>query len=305
MGGGHFRSRGLMGLCNAIRLIDGLVWSILLPSILVANQGKTGDVELTFIHTFCRGGNLKALMASNSLPEVLGSFRPIIQSHFGKDFRGSILFNLLSLAPESHNLDNEGSDILRMGKQPLVTPSNDVYVLLLQQLNDDGPVPRYRSYTDPFKDCTISLEPKIQCWKSVHKKGVVYVTESQHVGNSFVFFHHSGSSHAGQIQEIFSHSRTTMELSDAVTEFFCVVKPLQELGEVDILRDPYCPYLLLNVRLCYDGFDPIVVIRLQDIITHCATCSYVDPLLSRNARVVLSLDRVSMPVLSQLYTILN
>ncbi|KIM61379.1 hypothetical protein SCLCIDRAFT_16141 [Scleroderma citrinum Foug A] len=154
-----------------------------------------GDVELTFIHMFCWGSNLKALMASNSLPEVLGSFCPIIQNHFRKDFRGSIIFDLLSLAPKSHNLDNEGSNIPRMGKQPLVTPSNDV------------------SYTDPFKDSTISLEPKIQCWKSMCKKGVIYTTESEHVSNSFVFFHHSGSSCAGQIQEIFSHSQTMMEFA--------------------------------------------------------------------------------------------
>ncbi|KAI6108668.1 hypothetical protein EV401DRAFT_1871022, partial [Pisolithus croceorrhizus] len=76
-------------------------------------------------------------------------------------------------------------------------------------------------------------------------------------------------------------------------EFFCIVKPLQELADVDIPRDPYRPYHLLDVRLYYDDFAPIVIIKLKDIIAHCATCPYTDPLLTRNARVVLSLDRVS------------
>jgi len=58
------------------------MWSVLLPSILVANQGNAGNVELTFIHTFCWGGNLKALMASDNLPEVLGSFCSIIQGKY-------------------------------------------------------------------------------------------------------------------------------------------------------------------------------------------------------------------------------
>ena len=75
--------------------------SVLLPSVQVANQGNTGKVELTFIHTFCRGGNLKALMASDNLPEVLGSFRLIIQSYFRKDFRGNILVISLPLPPRT------------------------------------------------------------------------------------------------------------------------------------------------------------------------------------------------------------
>jgi len=259
-----------------------------------ANQRNTGDVELTFIHTFCRGGNLKALMASDNLPEILGSFRPINQSYFGRDFRGSILCDLLALAPENHHLDHEGSDIPQMDNPPLISLSNDVYVLLLQRLNCDGPAPHYRSFTDPFDDCTRSLEPKAQFRKSLRKRGVVYSAASQHVGNSFVFFHRCGNSVAGQIQDIFVHTRATNE--HPLTEFFCIVKPLQELDQVDIPRDPYRPYHLLDVRLCYDEFDPVVVIKLHDIFGHCATCPYIDPQLTRKARVVLSLDRVSMPL---------
>ncbi|KAI6167158.1 hypothetical protein EDD17DRAFT_1752517 [Pisolithus thermaeus] len=58
---------------------------------------KLGEVKLMFVQMFCRGGNLKVLMASDYLPEVLGSFWPIIQEYFGKDFRGSVLADLLAL----------------------------------------------------------------------------------------------------------------------------------------------------------------------------------------------------------------
>ncbi|KAI6007108.1 hypothetical protein EDD15DRAFT_2119771, partial [Pisolithus albus] len=163
---------------------------------------------------------------------------------------------------------------------------NDVYMALLHRLNGDSPTLRYRSYADPFEDHTRSLEPNAQFQKSVHYKGVVYAVASQHVGNSFIFFHRCGSPRAGQIQEIFSHTRATADLS-TVTEFYYVVKPLRELGEVDISLDPYHQYPLLDVRLCYDEFEPIVVIKSRDIISHCATCPYADPLLTRNARVVL------------------
>jgi len=181
-----------------------------------------------------------------------------------------------------------------MDNLPLISLSNDVYVLLLQRLNHDGPVLRYRSCTDPFDDSTRSLEPRAQFQKSLRKRGVVYSATSQHIGNSFIFFHRCESSIAGQIQEIFVHTQATNE--QPMTEFFCIVKPLQELDQVDIPRDPYHPYHLLNVRLCYDEFDPVVVIKLHDIIGHCATCPYIDPQLSRKARVVLSLDRVSLPL---------
>ena len=172
----------------------------------MANQGNTGEVELTFIHTFCWGSNLKVLMASDNLPEVLRSFHLIIQSYFGKDFRGNILCDLLALAPENHNLDHEGSDIPRMDNPPLISLSNKVYVLLLQCLNCDDPALRYHSFTDPFDACTRSLEPKAQFRKSLCKRGVVYSAASQYIGNSFIFFHHCGSSIAGQIQEIFVHT---------------------------------------------------------------------------------------------------
>ncbi|KIM59654.1 hypothetical protein SCLCIDRAFT_16469 [Scleroderma citrinum Foug A] len=162
------------------------------------------EVELTFIHTFCWGGNLKVLMASDNLPEVLGSFRLIIQSYFGKDFRGNILCDLLALAPKNHNLDHKGSDIPWMDNLPLISLSNE-------HLNRDDPALRYCSFTDPFDACTRSLEPKAQFRKSLRKRGVVYSAASQHVGNSFIFFHHCGSSIAGQIQEIFVHTRAINE----------------------------------------------------------------------------------------------
>ena len=145
-------------------------------------------------------------MASDNLPEVLRSFRLIIQSYFGKDFRGNILCDLLALAPENHNLDHKGSNIPWMDNLPLISLSNEVYMLLLQHLNRDDPALRYCLFTDLFDACTRSLEPKAQFRKSLHKRGVVYSAASQHVGNSFIFFHHCGSSIAGQIQEIFVHT---------------------------------------------------------------------------------------------------
>ncbi|KAI6125164.1 hypothetical protein EV401DRAFT_2068412 [Pisolithus croceorrhizus] len=188
----------------------------------MSNQGNIGDVELTFIHTFCRGGNLKALMASDDLPDVLGTFRPIIQEYFGKDFRGSILADLLALAPESHSLNHEGSDIPRLNSKRLIPLPSDVYVALLHRLNSNGPTLRYRPYADPFEDHTRSLQPNAQFQNSMHYKGVVYATTSQHVSNSFIFFRHGGNPHAGQIQEIFSHMLATMEVTP-ITKFFCVI----------------------------------------------------------------------------------
>ncbi|KAH7918969.1 hypothetical protein BV22DRAFT_1051386 [Leucogyrophana mollusca] len=250
---------------------------------------KLGEIELTFIRSFCRGGSLKALMTQDGLPDALAELRPIIHQYFGSDFRGTLLNDLLSMGAS-----NDGSEVPSNSNDKFDMLSDGLYYKLLTRINHDSFPLTFRSFREPQESPALALDPRMQFKKTVKYRGVSFSTAGYHVGNSYILFRSRSTDdiRAGQIHGIFVHSRPGPQNS-TIAEFFYVVKQFKALDESQAIHDPYRLYSLLDTRLYLDEFDPEdMVIKTCDITSHFASCPYESSELQRKCRVVVSLDRV-------------
>ncbi|KAH7906904.1 hypothetical protein BJ138DRAFT_566339 [Hygrophoropsis aurantiaca] len=229
-------------------------------------------------------------MAQKDLPDALSELRPIIQDYFGSDFRGTLLTDLLSTGAS-----DDGSEIPAFrNSDPTVLPDN-IYTKLLACINREPGPAHFISYRSPPSHLAQFLEPQAQYRKSIRYRGIVFATAAQHTGNSYVLFrkYPGGNACAGQIHQIFVHSRTSKD-GQLRTEFFYVIRPLLALDSDQAAHDPYRFFALLDTQLYKDEFDPEeVVVRTTDIVSHFASCPYENPEMQGKYRVVVSLDRVS------------
>ncbi|KAG6370209.1 hypothetical protein JVT61DRAFT_12358 [Boletus reticuloceps] len=241
---------------------------------------------------FCRSGNLKALIEGDELPGAFQELQSAVQRHFGRDFKGTFLSDILSFAYDDGGM-RQAAQSQGVQDEPLVFLTDDEYQGLLDFLSSDPTAPPFRSYQSPPAPDTYSLHPKGRYRKSFDRNGVTFSTVTAQAGNSYVLFHRKGqqgTTCSGQIQKIFVHTRRSLR-GDAVTESFCVVGRLKELSQSHESLDPYRHYEGLDARLCYDEFDSLVIINASDIISHCATFPYEHQVELGKCRVILSLTR--------------
>ena len=228
------------------------------------------------MRTFCRGGNLRALITRDGLPDALESLRPMVQKYFGSALNGTILNNSSSPDPTAD-------------ERP---PSSTKHELLDETL--------HRALVDCVNTgpSQLPLEPLVQYHDQITHMGVTFSTTRRHAGNSLVLFKTGPSplQRAGQIQRIFSHTRRRDgDRPETVTDYFCVVLQYQELTDEEATHDPYRVFALLEARVCRKGFLPsLTVIQLSWIISHFASCPYKLGEFGDDFHVVLSLNRVSL-----------
>ncbi|KAN0074682.1 hypothetical protein V8E55_011731 [Tylopilus felleus] len=242
---------------------------------------KLGQMEGTFMKTFCKAGNLRALMARDTLPDALESFRPLITKYFGSALNGAILSDIFS--PDSVVVDIDE----HIDAQPLSTKrellDDPVYQALLECLNSGLSQP-------PL------LERLVQYHNQITFKGVTFTTSDRHTGNSLILFKTDTSplQRAAEIQKIFTHTRRRLgDQPEMLIDFFCVVRQYQELTDEEITHDPYRVFTLLETRICCKDFLPgVMVIQPSHIISHFASCLYELDGFGNNFQVVLSLNRV-------------
>jgi hypothetical protein len=242
----------------------------------------TGELELTFLRSFCRGGNLKALLSREDMPNNLKDIMPIVEEHFGPQSQRTLTEDLFGVL---------GDPPLWDSKQAEVPLSDDVYSALLQRLNASGSSGRqsFRRY-DQYRGRGHLLARLAQTRNKLTEGGVVYTSANSHRGDSLIMFtpFPGLKARAGQIKDIFVHQRRG--LGDAVvdTEAFLVVQTFKALGQQEY--DPYRPFPLLDVQLYYNDLSPgLTVIKPCDILSHVASCPY-----GLRKQVILSLSRVSI-----------
>lgn len=213
-------------------------------------------------------------MTSEELPTAIKALRPLVQSHFARsDLRSSLMTDILTLA--SHDDLTFTWDETEKTKH--LTPA--VYLLMLSNIG----IP-----LEPGHSYHPDIEPVGQERKRLVLNGVVYrkFVPSAHKfrgeGDSSIQFTRGGTLSCGRIIDMFVHGGKA-----ALTPtFFLVVQVFGELNEVQSRGDPYRQYPLLQVRLCLTQIVDTVVIRAHDILSHVASCHYIDGL-----QVVVSLDR--------------
>jgi hypothetical protein len=251
-------------------------------------QVASGELELTFMNAFCRGANLRALLAMQNLPEVLERFRDLSQQFFPLNNHVS---DLLALAAQE-----EPATAIWTASHRIESLSADIYDLLLHHLNHDSPS-MYQSGRN-YSTEGIRLSSEVQYRDVLEAGGVRFTTDKwkrkRDKGDSFIRFRlpHIGRPKAGQIESIFVHARSSG--AQKVFEHFLVVKPFEELEPIQIPYDPYLQFPFLDIQLHRNAFaTERFVIKTTDIISHIATCPFESEELDGSYLVTLSLDRVS------------
>ncbi|KIJ58714.1 hypothetical protein HYDPIDRAFT_33895 [Hydnomerulius pinastri MD-312] len=150
-------------------------------------NSKVSELELTFMKTFCRGGNLKALIARDNLPEAFSEIKPLFDKYFGATFSGTVLGDLLAQGASA-----EGSDPPAINDELLEHLSNETYANLLTCLNNGLSSYQYTSYRSQPQPLTSVVEPHAQFIHMVNIKGTTFANASKHTGNSYILFKFPG-----------------------------------------------------------------------------------------------------------------
>lgn len=252
-----------------------------------------GQLEVTFMKTFCRGGQLKALMSRTGIPDILDSLKPAFDRFFGSEFRGTLGNDLLALGAQGDVYQRPFWDTKKKSKD--LSPAT--YNSLINCINRTSPQSFHSFLVQPPSPTAIALEPAVQYYNKLSAMGVKFSTASRSKGDAQILFRSQGDLNtilAGQIQEIFVHKRLG-EDGTHINEYFLSVRKYKELSPAEAAFDPYRKYPLLDMRLCHDQLSSdITVISVDDVVSHFASCPFkMSENITGDLRVILSLDRVS------------
>lgn len=244
-------------------------------------------MELTFLMTFCRGGNLKTVWSILGLDKSVDTIKALIHDHFGSEFHGTLLSDLKAIGASSQSQDAQlHSD------EPFMQLDDSTYRALATRLNAEPGTIHYRTDSSDITNGS-HISPDVQFLQKITLKGTMFSTSRSSLNNSLVNFccAPGGTFRAGRIASIFLHTRSGPG-GTTVREHFISVIAFQQLSAEEAKTDPYLKYPLLDVRLYHDNLvQETTVVKADDIISHIATCPVqVD---SKKYCIAISLDRVS------------
>ncbi|KAI9057615.1 hypothetical protein FKP32DRAFT_1583308 [Trametes sanguinea] len=265
------------------------------------------EIPLTFMRLFYAGAELRWLMSVTEWPDtdefhdVAEALKKTYQDHT----HGTRIIDIFgSIAAP---MDAQGSDITDM-----TNPFEGLYASLKETRMDDKAYAGFASLFDAvfpstftvihadLADCCPRLSRNIRFLSSIEIGRVIYGTRADQIRNSFVCFKDPASAdlslvRAGQISQIFLHSRVTPD-GRRLVDPFIVIDEYIPLDTKHAAHDPYRQFPLLNTQLYYNCFhDQGVIVRPVDLVSHFAAFAYVPEAIGRSCMVVRSLDRVCPP----------
>lgn len=270
--------------------------------MVTLSAAYTGQMEVTFLRTFCSGVNLRGMLPTLAAMFPKGSVFGDVFEHFLKYYQlktqGTFLSDLLAF---QYSAENPTLKIDDNKTEPL---SSEIYDLLLSTVNKFlEPSEQYLPWTYWNYFSSRLLNSRAQFVKKVAKDGVslgiVTKTRTKSSGNSFILFRlQAGQPVAfGQIERIFLHWRGTG--NSAVVESFLIVREYAPLCAEHSVHDPYRAIQDLDARLYYNRFLPGErLLRLSNVIAHAATLTYTPSNIEEACIVARSLDRVSYTSMS-------
>lgn len=89
-----------------------------------------GEMEATFMTTYCMGSNLRGLLSSDKVPSALATLLPFIKSAIDPDTRGSLMSDLAIFGAHA-----EPAIVFNEKQQKLL--STDAYAALLARVTSD------------------------------------------------------------------------------------------------------------------------------------------------------------------------
>lgn len=231
---------------------------------------------MTFTRTFCQGGNLRALMRSNTATLAFAELREPFKQHFNNVLTQNLLHDLLAVDTIQQRKAYTWED----GKKT-VDLSDDIHRALMDCI-----------YASKPADLHHQLPRMAQQWKKIEWNGTTYSSSRFNKNNSHIHYRFSNNceKRAARIQQIFVHRRRVdKEWKD---ELFCAIQPFRRLSKAEELLDIYRKHPLLDIRLHHNHLEPLVIISPSDIVSHVAVCSVPFPSIGNDVVVIQSLDRV-------------
>jgi hypothetical protein len=250
-------------------------------------------MEITFTRTFCQGANLRALMASNHVPEPLKALKPAFDKTFGNDFSITLLQDLHVKDP-----------VTTATNGPAEWRRDHTSVILSQEACNA--FCHYLEMRFGHGGNNEGVQITVQMQRKIVLHGASFCPVKHSHKNSQVIFVDpiTQMQRAGEINEIFVY-RWLDEKKSWVADTFFSVHPFKQLLPHEAQYDPYRHYPLLDVCIYHRLKEPITIISWRNIISHAATCPISWPKIGNDLIVVQSLDRVGSIHLDSRFEWLN
>ena len=262
----------------------------------------TGETEMSFLNTFCSANNLKILMVSKRLPEVLHDFADLIDCAFtGASPAENHTANASVYGPNSEPL------ICVTGRKATMLP-REIYEALHSCISTDPYLRGSSSYRTVYEvaSAAIVLNAEAEYLNHVSHRGVRYSTHAYHAGDSHVLYKvssadrthrmNAGALALGRIHMIFAHKRLQAD-GQYRHQVFVAIRPFTALSEPDGRSDPYRRYSALRATLVYSSpSSTLRVVPIHDVVAQFVGCPYREPItastLSRQCMIAIPLDEV-------------
>lgn len=232
-----------------------------------------GELEITFLNRYCSAGNLAALLKDCKLPGPLTKYTTRLQSLY---------------APEDRR-PRRGSNSKK------TTIDDHVLEMIIERLN--GQKDEWFQWIMPEDFCLLRndeaigvrpLHPRGIFHKQVTYKDVSYSTFSGSQKDSFITFRCENNQVGfGRIFSIFTHYRLS-ENSETLSQTLLQVQCFPKLPA--ILKQ-FDPFKLIDAppdtQICLRMWGPTrdCVIKLEEIVAHCAWMMYKPGLIHRQLNI--------------------
>lgn len=241
----------------------------LMGTILKAcHNNRLGQLEMTFMNTFNRIGNLRALLSSpDKLPEALQPFLTSLQDPSSSN-----------LLPETHDLSKTSQMI-----------DSALYKQLVGQLNaqcpsDDGckwmASSEWSRKTLDQRNGFATVSNRIEPLHHLTENDITYSTFKKNPSNSMIAAKlRSGEMVFGRIDQIFKHRRVNLK-KEFIIDSWLVIEPLPPAPPFS--DNPFAQLSQYDVQLHLrlDRAQSPQLLRLQQVVANCAWISYASGALS-------------------------
>ncbi|KAH9820789.1 hypothetical protein DFH28DRAFT_883987, partial [Melampsora americana] len=231
-----------------------------------------GELEITFVKSFCRAGNLAALLQDvDKLPEAL---RPYIDQL-------KALYEPTS--PRPRRLSNSKFESL----------DEEDLACLIRRLNDQGTdeciwvSPReWVAFKEDEGLGKAPVPPRAQFYNKIEHNDVSFSVFEKNLNDSFVVFRSrsDGFDSFGRIAKIFVHRRSPETKKTIIQTWLRVqtFKPIQQ-SQYDPFKRLDMPDMNVHLRAWDDPEDRLV--KLDEVVAHCSWLMYKPKLLHSDLKI--------------------
>ena len=254
-------------------------------------------MPITFLRYFYIGAALRWLMSAAVWPKaaefraMMTAFKDAVMSTRRATGVHASDFTPFGESPEEEKYNAPAYDEKKEEKLP-----QKVYEALLRILSSSNV--RFASIYERYQGDAPLLHDRVHFIRSLTRKGMKFATRQAGLRDSFVLFrdptNDDASLRAGQISDIFLHSRTAG--GKVVVEPYLLINEYRALTPTHSSLDPYRQFPDLNTHLYYDDFHTEKrLVRFEDVQCHAAVLFCSINGIDGGCVVFRSLDRVSLP----------